>query len=110
MTTSAHCHKVVAKVAREAAGELYERLMGEQQFYDPWREQNPGLSPKQLESRFIEKNWGKCIDFARATLACMLGRPDVPEALKEDIMEALVLDASLIRGRQNPMNVIGTVH
>ena len=110
MATSAHCHKVIRKVAMEAAGELYERLMGDDQFYDAWRNQNPGLSPKQLETRFIAKNWGKCIDFARASLACMLSRPDVADSLKEDIVEVLTLDATLIRGRQHPAQILGTVH
>lgn len=106
---SAHCHKLVAKVAQEAAGELYEKLMGDDEIYAEWKRQNPNLTPKQLESRFIAKNWGRCIDFARATLATMLRSPTVDEKLKEDIMEALVLDATLIRGRQQPAKVIGRV-
>jgi hypothetical protein len=95
----AHCHKLVAKVAQEAAGELYERLMGENLFFEEWKRQNPGLSPKALESRFISKNWGRCIGIARATLALLLRSP-LDSKAKEDIMEALVLDSTLKRGRQ----------
>lgn len=103
---SAHCHKLVAKVAQEAAGELYETLMSCNELYEEWKRQNPGLTDKQLSSRFIAKNWGKCIPFARATLASML-RTGLDETTKADIMEALVLDSTLIRGRQQPARQIG---
>lgn len=93
-----YCHKMVAAVAKEAAGQLYERLMGENKFYEEWRRQNPDATPKQLERRFIEKNWGKCLEFARATLAAMLRGP-YPDSLKEEIVDALSKDATLIRGR-----------
>ncbi len=96
--TSTHCHKMVAKVAQEAAGELYERLMGDDQFYSEWKRQNPEASAKTLERRFIAKNWGKCIPFARATLALML-RSGIDEGLKSEIVEALCLDATLMHGR-----------
>jgi hypothetical protein len=94
----AHCHKMVAEIAKEAAGQLYERLMGEDIYYKEWRRQNPDCTAKELERRFIAKNWGKCIDFARATLATMLNGP-LPDSLKDEIVDALSKDASLRRGR-----------
>lgn len=95
---TAHCHKLVAKTAREAAGELYDLLMSNDKMFTEWKRQNPGCSSKQLESRFIEKNWGRCLQIARATLAMLLNGP-LEECLKDQIVEALCLDTTLRRGR-----------
>jgi hypothetical protein len=83
------------EVAREAAGQLYESMMGNDGFYKLWKKQNPGANAKQLEERFINKNWGKCLDFARATLTEMLKRPDVSEEMKDEIMVILEQDYTL---------------
>lgn len=87
-------HVLVAKLAREAASELYEVVMGDNVVRAEWKRQNPGCSEKVLLTRFVAKNWGACIPFARATMARMLTQP-LDEGLKEQIMEALVQDASL---------------
>ena len=97
---TSHCHKMVAEVAKASAHELYDKLMGDNLYYDEWKRQNPECSPKELERRFVAKNWGKCLDFARATLAAMLRGP-YPDVLKEDILDALSKDASLRRGRRS---------
>jgi len=89
------CHVGIRKIAQEAAGELYESMMGNNEYYEAWKKQNPGLNAKQLESRFIAKNWVRCIDFARATLVEMLSRPDISEDMKEGIMEILEGDYEL---------------
>ena len=96
---TAHCHVRVREVAQQAAGQLYERLMGDNYYYDLWKQQNPGLSPQELEKRFVEKNWGRCLDFARATLAAMLRSPNVNERLKDEIMDVLEKDWMLVKGR-----------
>jgi hypothetical protein len=75
--------------------------MGSNNVRKEWKRQNPGVSDRVLERRFIDKYWSKCIDFARATMAHMLGRPDVDPAAKELIYEALQLDATLPVGRFN---------
>lgn len=106
----AHCHKVIREVAKEAAAELYETLMGDNLIYETWRKQNPGVGDVVLRKRFVAKNWGKCIDFARQTLALRLRDPNLDPKLAEDIVEVLTLDATLIRGRQNPAKLIGTIH
>lgn len=93
----AHCHKLVKKIAQEAAGELYETLMSDNLLFTEWKRQHPGLGSKQLELRFVAKNWGRCLDFARATLGQMLNS-ELDLASKDAIMEALVLDASLQPG------------
>ena len=95
-------HKVVATVAKEAAGQLYETVMGDNVIYTEWKRQNPNMNAKQLEKRFIDKNWGKCIEFARATLSLMLNNHSLPEKVREDIYEALVLDNTLVVGRKSP--------
>lgn len=105
---TAHCHKMIRQVAQAAAGELYETVMGNNLVFEEWKRKNPGLTPKQLENRFIAKYWGSCIDFARATLTTMLTK-GLDSATEEAIMEALVLDATLLRGRVQETKVIGTL-
>lgn len=101
--SQAHCHKLIAKTAKEAAGQLYELVMSDNTVRDEWKRQNPGASDRELELRFIAKNWGKCLGFARATLALMLRSP-MEEALKLEVVEALALDATLMRGRGQSEN------
>ena len=74
---------------------MYQSLMSNDMYYRVWREQNPGANAQQLEKRFIDRNWPKCIEFARATLVEMLKRPDISEEMKEDIMDILEKDQSL---------------
>src|SRR5215469_6538263 len=93
----AHCHKLVAKVAREIAGNLYETLMASDQLWTEWQRQNPEASRKELERRFIGRNWGRCIEAARTCLALSLRSPNLDEHAKEEISEALILDATLMR-------------
>lgn len=89
------CHVEVMKVAKAAAGELYEKLMGNNQLFMTWKKQNPGCGPKTLEKRFIDRNWPQCIEFARTTLTVLLTQPDVEDAVKDKIMEVLELDQQL---------------
>jgi len=89
------CHAKVMEIAKAAAGELYESMMGNDSFYKLWKKQNPGASDKQLVQRFIDKNWGSCLEFARATLTEMLRRPDVAEEMKDEIMVILEQDYTL---------------
>jgi hypothetical protein len=105
-----HAHKLVARVAKEAAHELYEVSMGDNVLRAEWKRQNPGATEKQLIDRFVKRNWGKCLAFARATLARLLTQP-IDERLKEEIMEALVLDQSLRLGREQiQIGKLPTVH
>ena len=87
-------HVMVAKVAREAANELFETLMGQNEIRDHWRNGHPGKSEKELRRLFVVKYWGDCIPFARATLARMLDGP-LDEGLKEQIADALIKDRAL---------------
>jgi hypothetical protein len=94
----AHVHELVAATAKDMAHELYDTLMQDNVWYDAWKKQNFGASVSALESRFVNKNWGKLVNQARATLAHMLTCTS-DEHLRETIYEALQLDQSLIRGR-----------
>jgi hypothetical protein len=74
--------------------------MMDNQRYKVWQRQNPGLNSKQLEQAFVDKNLAKLLPQARAVLAKMLETsPD--EEMKQLIYEALILDATLVRGRVN---------
>jgi hypothetical protein len=89
----AHCHVQVREIAKEAAGHLYERLIGDSRYYEAWRRQNHA-GPKELERRFVERNWPKCVAYARESLEEMLKRPDVPETTKTPITDLLAKDQS----------------
>jgi hypothetical protein len=98
---TAHCHIQIREVAKAAAGELYERLMGDDRYYAAWRKQNPGCNARELERRFIERNWPQLIDYARETLVALLRQPNVSDDIKAQIMDVLEKDNSLVRGRHN---------
>lgn len=101
MTTnrpSKHVHKLIAETAKAAANELYDVVMTNNQVRAEWKRQNPDCTEKQLVKRFVDRNWSKCIDLARATLARLLTTA-IDDKQKTEIHEALCLDASLIRGR-----------
>lgn len=109
-----HCHWRIAKVAKELARAAYQELMGSNVLYDAWKKRNPSLArnPKRLEQQFVNHRWGLFIEAARATLVGLLqehNNPNIDEKAKEEIMEILALDSSLIRGRVNPAQVAGVV-
>lgn len=87
-------HALVARLAREAACELYETLMGDNRLRGEWKAQHPEASEQQLLRLFVREHWGKCIPFARATLARMLASP-LPDHLKQEIHDALIKDRGL---------------
>jgi len=95
---SKHVHKMVAETAKAMCHEVYDALMQRDDWYALWKSQHPNLRGAALEEAFVRKNWGKYVDGARATLAGALARP-LDESLKESIMEALMLDNTLLRGR-----------
>lgn len=105
----AHCHKKIRDVAKAAAAHHYELLMSSSNYvYKMWRMQHPGLNAKQLEQAFVNAHWSKCIDLARATLGALLREP-IDETTKLEIVDILALDSTLIRGRKEPMLVMGEI-
>ncbi len=105
----AHCHRRVTDVAREAAAELYEGTMRDNLVRGAWKAQHPGLSEAGLLAAFVKRFWPGCIPFARATMARLLAAPTIDPSLKEEIMDALALDNTLLRGRANPKEVLGEI-
>lgn len=105
-----HAHNMVASVAVNAAYELYETLMGDNVMYDAWKRKHPGKSAKALALLFVRDNVERCIPIARATLAGLLTSPTLSEEHKESIVEALALDATLMKGRAQPAQIIGSHH
>lgn len=103
-----HCHKLVASVAVNAAFELYETMMGDDLYYSAWKARHPGKSAKALARIFVLANAEKCIPVARATLACQLRDPTISDEQKELIVEALALDSTLMKGRREGAEIIGT--
>lgn len=104
--SSAHVHKMIAKVAQEMCFALYEELMTRDEWYRDWKAKHPGASSRGLAEAFVKKNWARYIEQSRATLAGLLSQP-IDDVLKEQIADALVLDKSLVKGRASPGQVIG---
>lgn len=95
----AHCHKLIAEVAKGIMHETYSMVMADNQIWQLWQDQYPEMSRKQLELEYVRTRWGLAIPAARATLAHMLTLT-LDEARKEEIMEALALDNGLLLGRK----------
>ena len=97
-----HVHPMVANMAIDRIMFVYDQVMSNDALWKTWKEAHPGYTPKQLENAFLERNWGKAVEDARATLAAMLNpatSPSLDEEARIGIHEALVLDASLKMGR-----------
>lgn len=87
-------HRLVASVAREACEELYEVVMSNNAVRREWKRLNEGCSERELVKRFVDRNWGRCIPYARATLTILMQQ--TPNSfLREDIFDALAKDQSL---------------
>lgn len=92
-------HKLVAETAKGLAGAFYENMMTvDDEVWAEWKERFPDVPQSKLQDYFVEMSFGRFLGEARATLAAMLRSP-IPEALKEQIHEALVLDNDLKGGR-----------
>ncbi len=103
---AAACHKMVRDVAVGMAHETYDSFMENNVYYESWKASNPGLERREFELVWVNQNWARFVPAARATLAAMLAQP-LDESLKESISEALILDATLIRGRKSPAQIVG---
>ncbi len=92
MKRRAHCHWLIAKTAREFAGEFYQRNASDNAFYR--------AHPSERE--FIAAYWGKFTETAREIMAKMLAG-SYPESMKEQIAEALMADVAMAAGRRRHM-------
>ena len=103
-----HVHPMVASTAVEIIMASYEELMKDNRLYAMLKaeaEEKLGHAPNanECQQHWLERNWGKGVDAARATLAQMLApgmSPGLDDAARESIHEALVLDHSLKMGRK----------
>lgn len=77
-------HHIIADAAKAIARESYEGMAHENEFYAEWpnREQ------------FVAANWRMFVEGARAALLKILSG-DYPDAMKEPIYEAMLIDGSL---------------
>lgn len=85
-----YCHEMVAKTAKEIAGEVYEIWAGKN---SDWFKEN------RSQKDYIDANWPNFIESARVALADVLRVGHLPEEVKETIAEALIND-NKIRGRR----------
>jgi len=100
-----HAHKLVVQTAVQMAHELYDVMMQDNQWWATWLAQNPGASRKAMEKRFVRRNLPLLVPQARAALARCLHpgqSSSLTEPDKSRILEALVLDNQLVRGRAVP--------
>lgn len=107
--SSAHCHVEVKAVAVGMAHALFDEMMSRNEVWHQFKEQHPDMTTAQMEEKFVAHLWPQMLDQARATLAGMLRSGAYSDEQKEEIMDILVKDASLIRGRKNPAQVLGAM-
>lgn len=108
MPKAIHAHKLVAECAHELAHIVFDNLMSNDAIWTEWKRQHPGATRKGLESIFVKRYVAQCLPAARATLGGMLAQP-YDEDLKDRILEALIADKTLIAGRANPAEIIGSL-
>lgn len=92
----AHCHVMVAEAAKKAAAAFYEEAA---------KRSNLFFHANPSQDAFVAKSWGLFVKMGRAALANALQSKTLPEEGKEMIMEALLLDSTLMRGRQGGIQV-----
>lgn len=92
-------HWLIAKTAREMAGEMFEHLMKNNGWFERFKRHRPGKTTPQLEREFVSTQWGRFTADARATLAQIL-QTTIDDSLKAQIMDALIKDHSIRQGRR----------
>lgn len=80
-------HKLIAATAREMAEALFEEWARENSFHAAFR-------TKKARALFVSRVAPKLFEDARRALTSMLGDPNIPESTKEQIYEAILLDAT----------------
>jgi hypothetical protein len=93
-----NAHRLVAETAVDMAQELFEVYARENEFYRALRAGNQ-ITEKAARLVFVERVAPKLLQDARQALALCLTQLDVSEGLKEEIAEALILDAPLQASR-----------
>lgn len=83
-----YCHKLIAETAKSLARTIYVHNA---------RRSNEFFAQVDEET-FVQRSWPGLVEDARTTLIDMLAG-NYPEALKEEISQAIILDNTLTRGR-----------
>ena len=89
-----HAHEMVASVARGICDNMYETAMSDNALRKAWKAKHPGMNEAALLAAFMGRFLESCLPAARATLTAMLREP-YNDDLKQNIADALILDASL---------------
>lgn len=89
-----YCHEMVKETAQEMAGAAFEVLASDNTRWAKMKTMCPELSAADTQKVFVGKLWPHLIEQARTTLAKMLTGP-LPDLVKDQIHEALVLDNEL---------------
>lgn len=106
---SIHAHYLVAETARELTLATYEATMSNNDVRAEWKRRHPGMGELGLQAAFIKRYIGAHLAPARTTLGLML-RGSLDEKQKELIHQALVLDNTLVRGRNPAIETMTTTH
>lgn len=80
-----YAHRLISKTAQQIAAEFYQDAALDNNFYKMWTK----------EREFVNKCWGKFIKPARESLTRMLTMDNFSQAIKDEIMDALLLDRAL---------------
>jgi len=87
-------HKTIKKVAQEMAGSYYEHAASHKKHGDEFYKAFPS------QKAFMKSEWRKFVQTAKECMTQMLANPLTPEAYKQDIYHALLLDATLPYSQQ----------
>jgi hypothetical protein len=90
-------HKLVMETAQSMAAEIFDELMKRDEWWKMWKERyGDDKSQEALQRIFIRQASPKLLAGARAVLANLL-TTTVDPTLKDQIEDALLLDATLVR-------------
>jgi hypothetical protein len=95
---SSHAHWRIRDMAISMGHELYDQLMQDNNLNNQWKSRFPNLNSEQRETMFVQQNMSRLLPQARAMLTGMLNNCE-DDSLRDAIYEALILDATLVRGR-----------
>jgi hypothetical protein len=87
-------HKLIKKTAQEMAGIFYEWQATQRRYGDEFYKVYPNVEA------FMKRDWPNFVRAAKECLVTQLNDPSVSDRDKEDIYEAMTLDATLPYSQQ----------
>ncbi len=97
-------HELVATTAKEIAGVYYENAASNGRHGNTFYEAFPD------QATFVKRQWPMFVMTAKEIMTSMLGNPGTPDAQKQDIYHALLLDATLPYSQQEAQMTNFRVH